>query len=60
MICLDEVEDDWIFITEDTGKCDWNLRPILFEDEETAFEYAQPWVKPGKDHNVMVVDYHED
>lgn len=59
MVCLDEREDDWIYITEDTGKCDWNLKPVLFEDAETAMEYAQPWVIPGKEHNVVVVSYDE-
>ena len=56
MVCLDEVEDDWIFITERNEHC-WDLKPLLFEDKETALEYAQPWVKPGKEHNVVVVDY---
>ena len=56
MVCLDEVEDDWIFITERNEHC-WDLKPLLFEDAETAMEYAQPWVKPGKEHNVVVVDY---
>ena len=56
MVCLDEKEDDWIFITERNEHC-WDLKPLLFEDAETAMEYAQPWVKPGKENNVVVVDY---
>ena len=31
MICLDG-KDDWIFITENTKQCDWNLKPLLFND----------------------------
>ena len=49
MICLDG-KDDWIFVTEDTGKCDWVLKPILFDDVETAFEYAEAFtVKERKE-----------
>ena len=58
MVCLDEQEDDWIFITEETDHC-WDLKPLLFEDAETAMEYAQPWVIEGKEHNVVVVSYEE-
>jgi hypothetical protein len=29
MVCLD------VGVTENTGKCDWNLKPVL-EDVETA------------------------
>ena len=56
MVCIDEVEDDWIFITERNEHC-WDLKPLLFEDVETAMEYAQPWVKPGKEKNVQVIEY---
>ena len=56
MVCLDEVEDDGIFLTERNEHC-WDLKPLLFEDAETAMEYAQPWVKEGKESNVMVVSY---
>jgi len=56
MICLDG-KDDWIFVTKDKGACDWHLEPILFEDAASALDYAQPWIKPGKEHNVAVVNY---
>ena len=35
MICLDG-KDDWIFVTEDTGKCDWDVRPMLWSDFDEA------------------------
>ena len=57
MVCLDG-KDDWIFITEKTENC-WDIRPLLFEDMETAFEYSEPWVIPGKEENVKVVKYQE-
>ena len=60
MVCLNEKEDDWIFVTEDTGKCDWNLKPVLFDDVETAFEYAEGFTLPGKEHNIKVISYDED
>ena len=29
MVCLDKEEDDWIFVTEDTGSCDmFNMQPV--------------------------------
>lgn len=56
MVCLDEQEDDWIFVTEKTEHC-WDLKPLLFEDAATAMEYAQSWTKPGKEKNVVVVSY---
>ncbi len=55
MICLDG-KDDWIFITEETEHC-WDIRPMLFEDAGDALEYAKPWIKPGKEKNVVVVSY---
>jgi hypothetical protein len=55
MICLDGA-DDWIFVTEKTENC-WDIRPLLFEDVETALEYSEPWVVPGKEENVKVVKY---
>lgn len=56
MVCLDEREDDWIFITEKNEHC-WDLKPLLFEDAATAMEYAKPWVIEGKEKNVVVVSY---
>ena len=56
MVCLNEQEDDWIYVTKQTEHC-WDLQPLLFEDAATAMEYAQSWTKPGKEHNVVVVSY---
>lgn len=59
MICLNKKEDDWIFVTEDTGKCDWNLKPVLFEDINEAMAFANTFSLPGREENVMVVNYDE-
>jgi len=56
MVCFDEDEDDWIYITEDNPHC-WDLKPVLFEDAKDALEFAKPWVIPGKEKNVVVVNY---
>ena len=60
MICLNKEEDDWIFVTEDTGKCDWNLNPVLFDDLNEAMSYANIFSLPGREENVMVINYDED
>lgn len=60
MVCIDKKEDDWIFVTENTGKCDmWDLRPMLFESIEEAFEHAAVWYIEGKEENVSIVSYDE-
>ena len=56
MVCLDG-KDDWIFITEDTGNCDWNLKPVVFNDINDALVFADKWVVPGKEENVQIVKY---
>ena len=56
MVCLDG-KNDWIFITEDTGKCDWNLNPILFDDVNDALLFADQYSITGKEENVQVVTY---
>ena len=56
MICLNEDEDDWIFVTEKTEHC-WDLQPMLFDDVKIAMEVAQSWTLPGKEKNVVVVSY---
>jgi hypothetical protein len=56
MVCLDG-KDDWIFVTEDTGKCDWNLQPVLFDDIHKALEYGRAFEIEGKERNVKVVSY---
>lgn len=50
-------EDDWIYITKDTGENCWDLDPVLFDSAETAERYADTWRIPGKPHNVQVVEY---
>jgi hypothetical protein len=58
MVCIDAEEDDWIFVTEDNGKCDmFDLRPVLFEQVEEAIAYANTFTLPGKEDKVMVIDY---
>lgn len=60
MVCIDEEEDDWIFVTEDNGKCDmFNLQPVLFEDINDALDFSSTWTIPGKEKNVQVVSYNE-
>jgi len=56
MICLDG-KNDWIFVTEDTGSCDWSLTPVLFDDINEAMSYANTFTLPGREENVMVVSY---
>ena len=58
MVCLDG-KDDWIFVTKDSKKCDWNLEPMLFEDVYAALEVANTFAIKGKEHNVKVVSYDE-
>jgi hypothetical protein len=59
MVCIDVEEDDWIFVTEDSkGNC-WDLRPVLFDDINEAMAYAGTFSLPGKEENVMVVNYDE-
>ena len=58
MVCLDG-KDDWIFVTKDTGRCDWNLEPMLFEDAHAALDVARTFEIEGKEHNVKVVSYED-
>jgi hypothetical protein len=58
MVCLDG-KDDWIFVTEDTGKCDWILQPVLFDDINDALEFVDTLTIPGKERNVQVISYDE-
>ena len=58
MICLDG-KNDWIFVTEDTGSCDWELKPVLFKDINDALLFADQYVVSGKEENVQVVTYNK-
>ena len=55
MVCLDGKED-WIYITKQTEHC-WDLQPVLFDDVNEALTYSEQWVVPGKEQNVVVVNY---
>jgi hypothetical protein len=60
MVCIDVEEDDWIFVTEDNGKCNmFNLQPVLFEQVEEAIAYANTFTLPGREANVKVIDYED-
>jgi hypothetical protein len=48
---------DWIYITEDTGKCQ-DLVPTLYATKDDATDAAKQWIIPGE-RNVMVVVYNE-
>lgn len=55
-VCLNPANDDWIYITENTRNC-MDLRPVLFDDEESAENYAITWRLEGKADMVKVVEY---
>ena len=47
--------DDYIWVTEDTGRCDFDLRPVLYNTREEAKTAAKIWgslarVEPYKDN----------
>ena len=52
--------DDWLYVTEDTGKCDWDLQPVLFDSEDEAESFAAAWRLAGAEKSVKVVEYNED
>ena len=54
-VCLDG-KDDWMYITEYTRNC-MDLVPVLFDDEESAENYAISWRLEGKADNVKVEKY---
>ena len=60
MVCLDEQEDDWIYVTKDKGSCNWDLEPELFDDVSSALAFSEQFVIPGKEKNVVVVNYDEE
>lgn len=59
-VLLSKEENDWIYVTEDTGRCDWNIVPKLFDDFETANYFADTWRIKGKENFVKVVKYDEN
>jgi hypothetical protein len=56
-VCLDG-KDDWLYVTERTRNC-MDLVPVLFDDEESAENYAISWRLEGKADMVKVVNYDE-
>ena len=58
MVCLDG-KDDWIYVTKDKGSCNWDLEPELFDDINDALKFAEAFTIPGKEKNVVVVNYDE-
>jgi len=54
-VCLDG-KDDWLYVTEYTRNC-MDLVPVLFDDEESAENYAIIWRIEGKADMVKVVEY---
>lgn len=51
-------EDDWIFVTKDTGGNCWDLQPETFADIKDAERFAEIWRKRYKDNRyVKVVEY---
>jgi len=59
MVCLDG-KDDWIYLTENTGHCDMNLSPRLFNTSELAEEVAEIWRMKDQERNVKVVTYESE
>lgn len=51
--------DDWIYVTKDTGRCDFFLEPELFETYDEAEEFASMWKLAGADNNIEIVEYEE-
>lgn len=58
MVCLDG-KDDWLYITEDTGKCDFDLQPVLFDTEDEADSFATAWRLSGAEKSVKVIEYRD-
>jgi len=57
MVCLDG-KDDWLYITEDTGKCDFDLQPVLFDTEDEADSFAAAWRLAGAEKSIKVTEYY--
>lgn len=57
MVCIDD-DDDWLFITEESSE-GFIRQPLLFNDFDEALIAAEQWIEPGKEENVMVVEYED-
>lgn len=53
-------KDDWVYVTQDHGFCDWNLKPKLFSTIDEAEAFANSWRQKGKEEFVKVVEYKVD
>lgn len=40
--------DDYIWVTEDTGRCDFDLQPVLYNTIDEAEAAAKKWGKLAK------------
>lgn len=49
--------DDWIYVTEDRGQCEFDLRPVLFDSREAAEQFADGWRLKGREDGVKVEEY---
>lgn len=49
--------DDWIYVTEDTGQCSFDLCPVLFDSREAAEQFADGWKPKSRAGNVKVEEY---
>lgn len=56
-IMLTFSNDDQMLVTEDTGHCDWNLKPMLFSTKEEAEKRASIFRIRGREENVKVIYY---
>lgn len=52
--------DTYLYVTEDTGKCDFDLRVKLYNSLAEANKDAEIWRISGKEQNVRVVEYNPE
>jgi hypothetical protein len=57
-IKLNFILDDDFYLTEDTGNCDFELNPMLFETQEKAKNFAKKWIDSLGEERVQIV--HKD
>jgi len=48
--------DDYIWVTEDTGRCDFDLRPVLYNTFDEAEKAAKRWGSLAKVEEYKPVD----
>jgi len=52
-------EGTYLYVTEDTGKCDFDLRVKTFSSRAEAEQVAKTFRINGKEHNVEVIRYED-